>query len=159
MSAWGFRNLSIDVEAFKLWRDGDLAGVIQTMRSYDSFEDWPWPMIYSTIDDAYPGSKFILTRRKDPDTWFESLCRHADRTGPTVFRQVIYGYDMPHAHKAEHIRFYENHIVAVRKYFRNRPEDFLEVCWEEGDSWDVLADFLRLPGPHVPFPHMNKSIS
>lgn len=152
MRFWGLRHISCSKDAFTLWRDGNYDAIFQGMTQFDSFEDWPWPLMYREIDRAFPGSRFILTTRKDPETWFGSLCRQADTTGPTDFRRYIYGYAMPRGHESEHIRFYLDHNQAVRDYFRDRPESLLEVCWENGDGWDELSGFLGLPRPDVTFP-------
>lgn len=154
---WGLKHISCSQEAFNLWRNANYDDLLVYISEYDSFEDWPWPLIYKVIDEKFPGTKFILTRRKDAEIWFSSLCQHADRTGPTDFRKCIYGYEMPHEHKAAHIRFYENHLDSVRDYFRKRPTDLLEVCWEEGDGWEKLSKFLGFECPNIPFPHANKS--
>lgn len=152
-----FKHVTFSPEAFDLWRNNDYPALMKWVSTYDSFEDWPWPLMYKEIDKWHPGSSFILTRRKNPDIWFKSLCRHAERSGPTIFRKVIYGYEMPHDHKHEHIAYYEKHLDSVREYFKDRPNDLLEVCWEEGDGWAELAQFLHLPQPDIPFPHENKT--
>ena len=138
---WGLRHATFNEDAFKCWCKDDFASLMKMIEAYDSFEDWPWPLIYREIDTAFPGSKFILTKRKCAETWFYSLCKHADRTGPTVYRERIYGFSMPHMHKKEHLHFYEHHIDSVRAYFKGRSNDLLEVCWEDGDGWDQLASF------------------
>ena len=157
MRYWGFKHISCNTKAFDHWRAGDYRRLMNRIRRFDSFEDWPWPLIFREIDAEFPGSKFILTRRADADTWFNSLCEHAKRTGPTDFRKYIYGHAMPQAHRAEHINFYENHLRTVRDYFRGRPDDLLEVCWEKGDGWAELSQFLGFEKPDLPFPHENKS--
>ena len=156
---WQFNHASFSPAAFELWRRNNHAELLKTAAAYDSYEDWPWPLIFRDIDRLYPGSKFILTRRSDPEVWFKSLCKHAERTGPTIFRKYIYGYEMPHEHKDEHIRYYEEHLQTVRDYFKDRPEALLEVCWEEGSGWAELAQFLDRPAPDIPFPHENKAPS
>ncbi len=103
------------------------------------------------------GTKFILTRRPSAEVWYESLCKHAARRGPNEVRKAIYGHAMPHDQRAEHVRFYEDHLDLVRAYFANRPGDLLEVCWEEGDGWNELAAFLDLPAPDLPMPHANRA--
>jgi hypothetical protein len=153
---WGLKHMSCNKQAFQQWLDGDSQGLMQWLEQYDSFDDWPWPLIYREIDSRFPGTKFLLTRRKDPDTWFRSLCRHAERTGPTEIRKQVYGHEMPHRHRDDHIRIYEDHLRSVRKYFGNRPDDLLEVCWEEGDGWTELAAFLGLEKPDIAFPHENR---
>lgn len=157
MRHWGLRHVSCSREAFDLWREGDTENLLQLIDAHDSFDDWPWPLVYKEIDARYPGTKFILTRRKDPQTWFDSLCKHAVRTGPTDFRRYIYGYDMPQDHAAEHIRYYEAHLEDVRTYFKDRPTDLLEVCWEDGDGWAELAAFLGFEAPNAALPHVNRS--
>jgi hypothetical protein len=154
---WGFKHIGFSEEGFDMWRRGLYSDLLEMVRRYDSFDDWPWPMIYQSIDEHFPGSKFILTRRISADVWFESLCKHARRTGPTVFRKYIYGHEMPGGHKQDHIRVYTEHLAAVRTYFKDRPGDLLEVCWEEGDGWKELSKFLQLEEPDIPFPHANAS--
>lgn len=156
MQHWGFSHVSCSEEAFKLWCNSDFEKLLSWVEIYDSFEDWPWPLFYQRIDRNFPGSKFILTKRKNPETWFESLCAHADRTGPTVYRKYVYGNEMPHAYKEHHIKFYLDHLYSCREYFKNRPRDYLEVCWEDGDGWEELSRFLGLPLPLVAFPHENR---
>jgi hypothetical protein len=148
--------MSCNKQAFQQWLDGDIDGLMQWIEEYDSFEDWPWPLLYREIDNRYPGAKFLLTRRRDSDAWFRSLCRHARRTGPTEIRKHVYGYEMPHGHRDEHVRIYEDHLRSVRSYFSNRPGDLLEVCWEEGDGWAELSAFLGLEEPAISFPHENR---
>lgn len=154
---WQLKHVSFSRKAFDLWRANDRAAWMTLVAEHESFEDWPWPLMFREIDSHFPGSKFILTRRINPDVWFESLCKHADRTGPTEIRKYIYGFDMPHDHKREHVRYYEEHLESVRQHFKDRPEALLEVCWEEGSGWTELAQFLGRPIPDVPFPHKNKA--
>ena len=45
--------------------------------------------------------------------------------------------------------------MEVREYFRNRPDDLLEVCWENNDGWDKLCTFLEVDKPTIAFPHAN----
>lgn len=156
---WQLNHVSFSPEACDLWFDRDVSTLMTWVAKYDSFEDWPWPLLFREIDRSFPGSRFILTRRITADAWFESLCKHADRTGPTAFRKNIYGFDMPHGHKQEHVRFYEEHLRSVRDHFKDRPEALLEVCWEEGSGWAELAQFLGQPRPDTPFPHANKAPS
>lgn len=156
MKHWGSKHCSWSTPAFELWRDGKTDELIEFARPYGSFEDWPWPLCYRELDAAFPGSKFIFTRRISPDVWFESLCLHAERSGPTEFRRVIYGHEMPHDFPDQHKAFYLKHLQEVRDYFASRPKDFLEVCWEQGDGWKELAEFLGKPVPQIPFPHANK---
>jgi hypothetical protein len=152
----GYNHISCNEVAFDLWRKKNIDDLMKIALVYDSFEDWPWPLLFREFDAYFPGSKFILTTRKDSETWYKSLCNHAVYSGPTEYRKAIYGEYMPHGHKDKHITFYESYNQDVRFFFQSRPQDFLEVCWETGDNWENLCTFLQLPVPDVAFPHANK---
>jgi hypothetical protein len=150
------RHITCNEVAFNLWRKGSIDELMKIASVYDTFEDWPWPLLYPEFDKYFPGSKFILTTRKNPETWYKSLCNHALHSGPTEFRKAIYGEYMPQSDKDKHIKFYESYNQTVREYFRGRPQDFLEVCWEVNNDWNILCMFLNQPIPNVPFPYANK---
>ena len=154
---WGLRHISWDREAFDLWLQARHEELIAKVAEYDSFEDWPWPLIFREIDERYPGSRFILTRRKNAKTWYRSICSHSRWTGPHDVNRYVYGYALPYGFKAQHLEFYEHYLTTVRDYFKDRPGDLLEVCWEEGDGWHTLSEFLGFEVPDIPFPHANKS--
>jgi hypothetical protein len=155
---FGYRHTSSDVTLARHVGRGELEPVFAHADRYDSFEDWPWPLIYRELDTRYPGSKFVLTTRRDAETWLKSLKNHALLTGPTEFREIAYGYPMPHGREAEHIERYERHNREVREYFAGRPEDLLELCWETGSGWKELCGFLGQEVPDLPVPHSNRSV-
>ena len=157
LESLGFSHTSYNLEMLRHVRRDELEPVIEFARGYDAFEDWPWPLIYRELDAAFPGSRFVLTTRLDVERWFGSLLRHADRTGPTEMRTLVYGHAMPSANPEAHRAMYESHNAAVRSYFADRPGDFLEVCWERGDGWRELCSFLGCPQPDIPFPHANQT--
>jgi len=152
----GFSNIGCEPDIFRLYKENDFNGLFDVIQKYESFEDWPWPMIYKEIDKAFPESKFILTIRKSADVWYNSLCKYAERSGPTEYREVIYGYTMPHDYCKHHISFYNSHNHNVRKYFEDKRDNFLEVCWEKGHGWDELCAFLNMNIPLKKFPYANK---
>src|SRR3989338_7142528 len=53
--------------------------IYQFSDKYDSFEDWPWNLLYQEFDQRYPDAKFILTIRKDSEVWYHSLVNHIKR--------------------------------------------------------------------------------
>lgn len=147
------RNLLEDVVVHS-----NFSRVKKVVAEYDLFEDWPWPLIYKELDNLYPGSKFILTTRESDEVWFNSLKQHSLSTSTLRHcRKLAYGYDYPHGKKKEHKKIYNSHNDAVRCYFSNRDDDFIELCWENGDSWRELCHFLNFDVPNVPFPHANKA--
>lgn len=154
LSRWSACHRSFDAAAFDWWHAGNVGQMVNTARAFQTFEDWPWAIAYADLDAAFPNAQYILTRRRTADEWFGSLCRHAERTGPTRFRKAVYGHEMPHAFRAHHISVYERHLEDVRRRFASREGRFLEVCWDEGDGWANLAKFLSMDEPDEPLPHV-----
>jgi len=153
LRALGFRHTSCDLDLSRCAHRGDMEPIFERADQYESFEDWPWPLVYKEMDRRYVEAKFILTRRPNPEVWFSSLKRHALRTGPSEYRKIAYGYEMPHGEKDEHVRIYRSHNEGVRHHFQDRTDQLLEVCWEEGDGWEELGGFLDCPVPDADLPH------
>ena len=125
--------------------------------SYESFRDYPWPFIYKELCTKYPDSKFILTTRKDEDTWYESLVKHFDRgKRMSILYDIIYKKSDISC-KEYFTNFYNNHNQQVIDYFADKPDKLLVICWENKEGWNKLCDFLNKSVPKVPFPHLNKS--
>lgn len=130
--------------------DGMVDSVLQLLATpFRSFYDTPWYMLYRSLDEYFPGSKFILTLRRDAMTQALSDWNHNRTLGK------CHG-DMPEAYGEEQMRVYVEHNAAVLQYFQDRPDDLLTVCWEAGDSWNKVCDFLGVPVPDITFPHKLK---
>lgn len=139
-------------------RDRNLGELFAYADQYESFEDWPWPLFYPELDNQYPESKFILTLRKNEYVWLKSLKKHALRSKPFInSRKYAYGYAYPFRHEEAHLEFYRRHLADVKAYFKHRPDDLLLMCWETGDGWEKLCNFLNKPVPSEPLPHANNS--
>lgn len=152
----GFKN-HVDgrPDLLKAWANGQVEPILAEATKFNNFEDWPWPLVYQELFDAFPDSRFILTTRSSSEIWFNSLCKHADKTGPTQQRKLVYGFDMPHDHRDEHIDFYNQHNANVISFFEKyAPEKLLKICWEDGQNWEKLCAFLELEVPEVDFPHV-----
>ena len=137
--------------------------IFKTVEQFDSFEDWPWPLMYRQIFDRYgTTARYILTRRASGEQWVESLKAHALVTNPDSNpRKKIFGFDYPHGVEAQHIAFYDRHLTEVRQFFvdQNASHVLCDVCWEEGDGWSQICDLLNEPLPATPFPHVNRRVS
>jgi len=151
----GYRHCSYRRDLLEAFRDGDSAAALRFADRFDSFEDWPWPLLFRELHAKYgEDARFVLTLRRNPEVWLESLKKHALRTPPyNHARKLAYGHDYPHGYEAEHLGVYERHKEAVRDYFTERKHLLLEVCWEDGDGWEKLCGFLGHPVPDAPFPH------
>jgi len=129
---------------------------LEIAKEYDAVEDMPWPLMFRELDQAFPGSKFILTVR-ETDRWYRSITSHF---GPYPYhlQQLTYGEDAPApvGHEARYREVYDAHNKAVRAYFADRPDDLLEFWIERGHGWDELGAFLgRDDTPTGAFVHTN----
>lgn len=155
---WGYRHRSYDQDAFGRWRAGEIDQLLDEIAHADSFEDWPWPLLYKQASERFPDAKFVLTIRRDPETWFRSLCKMAVRMGPlNAYEKHVYGYAMPQGHKREHLEFYQRHNREVIEHFASQPERLLVVCWETGQGVEDLPAFLGVDREYDPQVHINRS--
>ncbi|MEL6864074.1 MAG: sulfotransferase family protein [Bacteroidota bacterium] len=152
------RHISCDWTLTEYWRDKNWPALFEVARQNNNFEDWPWPLLYRELFFEFPEARFILTQRQSAAIWYESLCKHALRSGPTEYRRLIYGHYMPQAHEQKHLDFYHQHNKGVIDFFQTHaPEKLLVVCWENGDGWAPLCRFLEKPVPELPFPFLNRA--
>jgi hypothetical protein len=133
--------------------------LLQGIDDHDAFFDWNHPRtnhLFKILDEQNPNSKFILHTR-DMDDWINSRYQHV-RSIPDLEKwqrrypdNPWYNLDVD-AWKKE----YQNHHKAVKKYFKDRPEDLLIFNVFEGDGWERLCDFLNQPVPSKSFPKKNE---
>src|SRR5665213_1532883 len=118
--ALGYRHQSYSGKALDYYLGGNTRSLLGWTDNYDSFEDWPWPLIWKALYRKYgDAAKYILTTRSSSDVWVDSLKKHSLNTHPTkAMRPLIYGYYYPHGYELQHKAFYEHHNRAVRAFFR-----------------------------------------
>lgn len=156
----GFDHQSQNLDLVRGIERGNLSEIIALAEQKESFEDWPWIILYVELDKAFPGSRFILTKRNS-ERWIKSYRNMLASQGKASkrtneIRQTLYGLPFPEVLDAQLIERYERHNAEVIQYFLGRPKDLLVVDWEEGDGWKELCDFLGKDIPAKPFPHANK---
>lgn len=139
---------------------GEWARVMEIAAARESFEDWPWLLIYPELDRAFPGSRFILTCR-EPDDWLTSYRAMLTGEGAASddmnrIRSWLYGLPFPDVSDAALLARFNRHRDEVLRYFADRPADLLVVDWARGDGWPALCQFLEAPVPDSPFPHLNR---
>jgi hypothetical protein len=129
-------------------------------RSY-ALSDLPIPLLYRQLDQAYSGSKFILTIRNE-GAWLKSVENHWDRncnpfrhqwdTDPFSHRihRAIYGRKSFDA--LVFLERYRRHNAEVLEYFRYRPDDLLQMDMSNGAGWSGLCHFLDRPVPSEAYP-------
>lgn len=156
----GYRHQSADRALLLAWRDKDWATLFAVTDRFDSFEDWPFPLMWRELYERYGDKgRYILTTRKDGETWLKSIKDHSLTTHPTLHaRTIAYGCDYPHGHEAEFLERYQRHNDDIRAFFATpeRAPMFTELCWEAGHGWPELCGFLGREVPGEPFPHSNR---
>ncbi len=143
-------------------KDPDIADKVHGLAfakvaDYDAFEDNPWPILYRELDERFPGSKFILTRRP-AEAWIRSQVKDFATT-ETPMRRWIYGENAgcPEGNEDIYVARYERHNREVLEYFKDRPDDLLVIDLPHDDGWGRLCAFLGVKAPDEPFPHANKA--
>lgn len=186
LSSFGFKSgnqavaeiLSLDWLASK-----DVERIIRYCYTADFFQDAPfsYPELYRDLDKAFPNSKFILTVRNSPDEWFSSLVRFhtkifsSDLNRPPnetdldnafylykgyaldVFK-LAYGY--PNTSLYDEARYKKYYVVnndKKRNYFKDRPNDFIEINLAVKEDFQRLCNFLKVETDITQFPWLNKT--
>ena len=146
---------------------------------YQSTVDWPGSFFYKELVEFYPDAKVLLSVR-DADGWERSmrdtiwgvfygdilirdLSSARTRVDPNWNGYIELMLEMweqsglisdgaetdPESMKQAMERFNQEVQQTV-------PADRLLV-WSVGDGWEPLCNFLELPVPDTPFPHLNDS--
>ena len=141
----------------------------ELFEGYQAAVDWPAAVYYKALMVAYPDAKVILTIR-DPDRWHESVSNtiyplskkfvNSLRTTSPLSRFFkaldkalwvgIFNNrleDKPYA-----IEIFKDHIEEVK---HTVPVDRL-LIFEARQGWEPLCEFLDVPVPDTPYPHVNK---
>jgi len=144
---------------------------------YESSVDWPGGYFYKELAEYYPEAKVLLSVR-DPESWESSMRQTvwAVRNGESLIRllssaqalvnpqwqgfvKMIDGllwqgngtFAGGHAEPAQLIEAMLRHNEEVKATI---PADRLLV-WDVSEGWEPLCEFLELPVPGVPLPHIN----
>lgn len=140
------------------WHEGKIERFVELSKKYDVFEDIPWCLVYKEMHALYPNAKFILTTRSTDEKWLNSICKHVKRNGRSnwIGHYLIYGSYNPEEDTQMYLNKYNSHNEEVREFFKDKPGKLLEMCFENGDSWKEICDFVGLDEiPEVEFPHSN----
>ena len=138
---------------------------LSVLEEYEAVTDITVSPYYAQFDKIYPGSKFVLTVR-EIESWLASMEAHFERLGPHLERHsemrpfteficaAVYG---THSFDEDRMRWvYETHVRNVRRFFKRRPEDLLEIDVCAGAGWTELCSFLDRPIPGFAFPFLNR---
>jgi|SRR5215831_2564175 len=145
-----------------IWREMNEEHKSLTLEKYYALTDLPLTILYKELDQAYPGSKFVLTIR-DEQKWLRSVERHWNPAfnefrkawKRDAFSQIVHrelygqcGFD-----RDIFLARYRRHTEEVLAHFYNRPDDLLVMNMEHA-GWPELCGFLGVPQPEVPYPRV-----
>ena len=150
----GYSVLGCRLDMVHPLRQGDLDAVLALAGQFDALQDVPWAALYRELDQAYPGSRFILTEREE-QSWLRSALRHFD-SAHIPLHEWLYGDGVMRGNEQLYLERYRRHNQEAKAYFTDRQEDFLMLDLAGGDGWSELCGFLGDPAPNRPFPHANK---
>lgn len=157
-----FINSIADIMSSNKVEDDQLDRIIKNeIDNYDAFQDWPYPLLVQSLYTLYPDSHFILTIRKDEKVWLKSLQKHTKRNSSEKsrrLRSIFYGNDDPFLNGILYEKFYLKHNKNIINKFNN-DKRFLAVCFETGDGWQQICEFLNKEIPNKPLPHVNNTAS
>lgn len=157
----GFKHASTRLDLLDNLILGDLDSVMSVAEHFDSFDDWPWTLLFREFDNRFKSCKFVMTTRSD-DSWIHSyrnmLRQQTESVSLATQRAYLYGLDVNLASDQQLLERRKQHEDAVRQYFSERTDQLLEINWELGDGWQELCTFLNLPEPKAAFPHRNKGV-
>lgn len=148
-----------DAETVRQIRQGDYQ--LTVMSECDVVSDIPIPAIFPQLDQAFPGSKFIVTER-DRGAWLTSERNAPFNSDPPApgshrdfYRTLLYGVT---AFDEERFGWvYDEHVHRVERFFAGREQDLLRIDITRRASWEPLCAFLGLPVPDEAFPHSNRA--
>lgn len=169
-----------EILADRYYFEGNFAPIIKYCRTAMVFQDAPfsYPETFKHLDKAYPGSKFILTVRDNPEQWYQSITRfHAKRFGngriPSVedlqnatYVRKGFMYNTVRLHgtpdsdpynKEIMIAHYERHNQSVLEYFKDRPSDLLVINVADKGAYRKFVDFVGVQSRFEDFPWENKT--
>jgi len=152
---------------FDYWVKRDFRRIIRYCHTTEFFQDVPfsYPYTFIVMDQAFPGSKFILMVRDSAEEWYESLIRfHGKLWGngnvpPTAedLKNATYTYKGSpyHARFRVHnvkeddpynkeilIDYYNTHNKNVLDYFRHRPDDLLVINLKNSEDYNIFCRFI-----------------
>lgn len=135
---------------------GDFQPLVEVARQYRSFKDRPWNIgaCYQAMDQAFPGSRFILTLR-DEDAWWRSVHTWVTEEKPNILNLYLMHLQVGELTRESFVAGLRRRNADIRAYFRGR-DNLLELDPSSDRAWIDLCGFLGEPVPEGPFPHANR---
>ena len=163
----GYRAIHYPFNILK-YQNGELALNADRLNRYDACTDSPIARFFRELVEYFPGSKFILSQR-EMNAWLASCEHHhvwpgeyAEKVSlgknPIVRRLLKLHKDLYGSvsfNREAFARSYVEHEQAVLDYFKDRPQDLLQIDICAGEGWEKLCPFLDQDVPDHHFPRRN----
>jgi len=182
MMLWGFKigNQQVASMMVEDYANKRYDRIFRLVETADAFQDVPfsYPLLYKKLDKKFPNSKFILTVRDSKEQWFNSLLNfHSKKAGNkppkkedldrinNIYRGFMLDtkylvWDYPEVklyNKQHYTDKYTKHNNDVRHYFKNRPDDFIEINLSNQGDFSRLKKFLNVDTNMSGFPWVKKT--
>lgn len=157
--------------------------IIELCNTAQFFQDLPFsaPGMVNILLEEFPDAKFILTERKSPKVWYQSLCNfhksyfNAKGSTPTAeelkqsnYRYQGFAWDANRAlyrspendpyNEEILIESYINHSASIRKLFQGKT-NLLTLSIEDANAVSQLEHFLGIESKIKTLPWLNKTSS
>ena len=164
------------------WAVRDFSKLLKYCKTAQFFQDFPFSYLYTFIalDQAFKGSKFVLTVRDSPEQWYNSVISfHSKIYGkngrvptkedlenatyiykgrPWKLRKLKGFADETNPYNKDlWIGYYNRHNTMVKDYFMHRPDDLLVLNVAGEGAFQKLCTFLDKEHPGTEFPWKNKT--
>jgi hypothetical protein len=144
---------------------------------FESVIDWPGTYHWRALMDLFPDAKVLLSVRSGESwaksmqqtiwamLWGDNLLGHITAAQCDVDPKYAFYIKMmrsmwQRASLADKDSTLESMATAMEAYnqevIASVPEERLLV-WQIGDGWEPICEFMDLPVPSEPFPHINES--
>lgn len=155
--------------------DGEDVDWAQMLAGWESTVDWPACTFWEQISATFPQARVLLSVR-DPEEWYASCMKSIHASAQAASRGELEGGSVevsPEAMKMINrliwegtfkgrfadkdfaIGIYEAHNEDVK----NKVEPDNLLVYEVKEGWQPLCDFLQVPVPDRPMPHLNDAAS
>jgi hypothetical protein len=155
--------------------DGEPADWERVFDGWESTVDWPACTFWEEIWQTFPDAKVLLSVR-DPEAWYESCRKSIHASAQAAVKGELEGGSVDVSPEAMKMingliwngtfggRF-EDKDFAIDVFNRHNedvkskvPADRLLV-YEIKQGWEPLCEFLEVPVPDSPMPHLNDATS
>lgn len=164
------------------WQELQATGNMKWDEIYDGYQasvDFPCYPWYKEHMARYPDAKVIMTVRSF-ESWYESMRKTIYVSGPqtpiakiSLLSKMLFSARLRNLFKC--IKFVKNFLFNIQFEGKFDDKEFVRSVWEKHiaevkahvpsdkllvfevkDGWKPLCEFLGVPEPPEPLPHLNK---